>query len=285
MFFQYRPNEKWYSHSSIPRFINSSRRATPLMIIWTNKVDAEEMIQSSACRWESSCVLPKCDLEDTSLYPCGKYEIINSSFEWYSATTMTMTMTMTMTHSEKSIQHSSVAWPSRREQRGHDPTKKKSLLKLVWLALLTRIAHTHLLMDSVQWASGPPGLHTTARETPNVHIFRVPPSITPPKFHERTPKRGRKEWRQWREREKKSAKFWAPHPSRSPPFGASTLRGLHPLGHHLVDRTLCGPKIQHLKIGRSRYWPTSKLAEDEIGRGRSRNWPKSIALKHTMLLE
>ena len=47
-----------------------------------------------------------------------------------------------MTHSKKSIQQSLVAWPYRRERRGHDPAKK-SLLKLVWLALLARFAHTH----------------------------------------------------------------------------------------------------------------------------------------------
>ena len=63
---------------------------------------------------------------------------------------------------------------------------------------------------------------------------------TPPKFHEKTPREGRKERILRRDREKKSAKFWAPHPSaphRSnphpsgphpsgpPPFGSSTLWG------------------------------------------------------------
>ena len=55
--------------------------------------------------------------------------------------TTPMTMTMTMTHSKKFIQQSLVAWPYRRERRGHDPTK--SLLKLVWLALWARFALTH----------------------------------------------------------------------------------------------------------------------------------------------
>ena len=53
-----------------------------------------------------------------------------------------LTMTMTMTHSKKSIQQSSVAWPYRRERRGQDPAKR-SLLKLMRLALLTKCALAH----------------------------------------------------------------------------------------------------------------------------------------------
>ena len=49
---------------------------------------------------------------------------------------------MTMTHSQKSVQQMLVAWPYRRERRGHDPAKN-SLVKLVWLALLARFAPTH----------------------------------------------------------------------------------------------------------------------------------------------
>ena len=52
------------------------------------------------------------------------------------------TMTMTMAHSEKSIQHLSVAWPYRHEWKGRDPTKK-SLLKLMGLARLVRCVHAH----------------------------------------------------------------------------------------------------------------------------------------------
>ena len=36
-------------------------------------------------------------------------------------------MTMTMTHSDKSVQQSLEAWPYKRERRGHDPAKKKSV--------------------------------------------------------------------------------------------------------------------------------------------------------------
>ena len=49
--------------------------------------------------------------------------------------------------------------------------------------------------------------------------------------------------------------------SGPPPFGASTLRGLHPSGPPPFGAHPCGPKIQHSKIGRSRNWPKSKLAE------------------------
>ena len=75
----------------------------------------------------------------------------------------------------------------------------------------------------------------------------------------------------------------------SPPFGETPFGvalylglGLHPSGPTLRGPTIQGPhpfvvqKIQHPKIGRSRNWPKSKLAEVEIGR--SRNWPKSITL-------
>ena len=46
----------------------------------------------------------------------------------------TMTMTMTMTHSEKSHIRRMKAWPYRQECRGHDSTKKESVL-------LMKLAH------------------------------------------------------------------------------------------------------------------------------------------------
>ena len=52
---------------------------------------------------------------------------------------------------------------------------------------------------------------------------------TPPKFHEKTPRQRQKE-RKWGGRgKKKSAKFWAPHPSGPPPFGAGQI--VKPLKH------------------------------------------------------
>ena len=56
--------------------------------------------------------------------------------------TAALTMTMAMTHSEQTVQQSLEAWPYRRERRGRDPAKK-SLLQLMWLALLARFARTH----------------------------------------------------------------------------------------------------------------------------------------------
>ena len=38
-----------------------------------------------------------------------------------------VTKTLTLTHSEKSIQQMLVAWPYRRERRGHDPREKESV--------------------------------------------------------------------------------------------------------------------------------------------------------------
>ena len=53
-------------------------------------------------------------------------------------------MTMTMTHSGKVNQHQSEAWPHGHERRGHNPAKK-SLLRLLCLALLARCATGTLL--------------------------------------------------------------------------------------------------------------------------------------------
>ena len=86
--------------------------------------------------------------------------------------------------------------------------------------------------------SWPPGLHTTAENSKRAH-FR--------------PRRWKKERILRRDREKKARNF-----------GPPPLGGLHLWGPHL----LC-PRIQHLKIGRSRCWPKSMLAEIDIGRSRS----------------
>ena len=67
----------------------------------------------------------------------------------------------------------------------------------------------------------------------------TPPALqTPQKFHEKTPRERQKE-QKWGGRGKKSAKFWPPHPSGPPPFGAALFLGLapnpsgpHPSGPH-----------------------------------------------------
>ena len=136
-------------------------------------------------------------------------------------------------------------------------------------------------------ASGPPGLLTTARELQTC-TFQGPGASNTTKIPRKDPKREKEERKLWREEGKKSAKFWAPHPSGLHASGGNYPSGPPPFG----GPTLGGPKIQHLKIGRSRNWPKSKMAEVENGRsrywpksnwpnskktaGRSRNWPKSI---------
>ena len=77
-----------------------------------------------------------------------------------------------------------------------------------------------------------------------------------------------------REREEEERNFGPPPPFGAPPFGASPFVApgfatSHFPGLGLRDPTFCGPKIQHPKIGRSRNWPKSKLAEIEIGRSRN----------------
>ena len=114
----------------------------------------------------------------------------------------------------------------------------------------------------------------------------LPPSHLPPK-------------KLWREKGKKR-EILGPPPFRAPPFGAPTFGaplfpglGLHPSGPTFRGPsfsgfglgpppfggpTLCGLKIQHPKICRSRNWPKSKLAEVEIGRSRiGRSRKKKLA--------
>ena len=84
-----------------------------------------------------------------------------------------------------------------------------------------------------------------------------------PKFHERTPKREKKERKLWREREKKR-EFWAGPPSEPPPFAS----GPPPFGSFTLPcRTDCETtKTQILAkkwigqcwIGQNLFWP--KLA-------------------------
>ena len=126
--------------------------------------------------------------------------------------------------------------------------------------------HVWALGLSCETPAAPPDRAARARtrqpeNSKRAHLS-APALQTPPTFHEKTPREGRKERILRRDREKKSAKFWAPHPSApdpsgphpsgphpwgptfsgfgpppfgappfgAPPFGASTLRGLHPSG-------------------------------------------------------
>ena len=73
-------------------------------------------------------------------------------------------------------------------------------------------------------ASGPPGLHTTARELQTC-TFQAPALQ---KTHQNSTRRhpGREERKLWWERKKKR-EILAPHPSGPPPFGPPTLRTPH----------------------------------------------------------
>ena len=109
----------------------------------------------------------------------------------------------------------------------------------------------------------PKGRRGSTRQPENskrAHLS-APALQTPPKFHEKTNKRGR--MKTVAGEGKKSAKFWASHPSAPPLF---LCLGLH----------LSGPYPLWSKNSTSKNWPKSKLAEVE--NGRSRNWPKSTAL-------
>ena len=95
----------------------------------------------------------------------------------------------------------------------------------------------------------PPGRHTTARELQTCTFQGPGASKTPPKFHEKTPRETQKRARWWREREKKSANFWASHPS-----------GLHPSGPHFFQvwaPTLC----EGCLVVRSGHDPQAEVAQ------------------------
>ena len=114
-------------------------------------------------------------------------------------------------------------------------------------------------------------------------LHSLGPTLRLPQNSTQGPQEREKEERKlWRRREKK-ARNSGPPTLRGSTLLDSTLRGptlrgpLFPglastlWGPPFEGPTLCRPKIQHPKIGRSRNWPKSKKRA-----GRSRNWPKSI---------
>ena len=104
----------------------------------------------------------------------------------------------------------------------------------------------------------PPGLHTTTRE-----LQTWPQRFqTPPKFHEKTLKREKKERKLWREKGKKARNV-----------GPPTLRGPHPSGPH-PSRELCLPTTEDGRVGVVRGW------REDFGPSRTNLcefffWPKS----------
>ena len=99
--------------------------------------------------------------------------------------------------------------------------------------------------------AGAAGASHDSPRTPNVHISG------PRRFkhHQNSTKKTKRESKLWREREKKSAKFWAPtlrgstlpHPSGPHPSGPHPL-GPHPLGPHHDTKNI-GQKNGLAKIG------------------------------------
>ena len=134
--------------------------------------------------------------------------------------------------------------------------------------------------------TGPPGLAHDSPRTPNVHISG-PRHF---KHHQNSTKKNKREGEKnrklWREREKKSAKFWAPtvrgpHPSGPHPSGPPLFLGLvpHPLGPHHDTKNI-GQKnwIGQNWIGQNWLWP--ELAGPKP-RWPKRDWPKSASSAHS----
>ena len=133
--------------------------------------------------------------------------------------------------------------------------------------------HVWALWLSCGTPAAPPdraaGARTRQPENSKRAHLSAPALQTPPKFHEKTPREGRKERILWRERKKKSAKIWAPHlgappfgappfwappfwapPFGPPPFGPPLFLGLgpHPSGPHWVWPLACMKKTKQLRI-------------------------------------
>ena len=127
-------------------------------------------------------------------------------------------------------------------------------------ALLSLARH---ILESFSWGPGPSSVHVWALGLSCETRFwisgdstwvdadfglRASPLKTPPKFHEKTPKRVKKERKLWREGEKKSAKFW-----EHPPFEAPTLR-------------------RH--VGLKRHWPKQGKRREKKRKGRNKRKKK-----------
>ena len=95
-----------------------------------------------------------CDLQGTSVPPivathrCVVFFSVSHPPE--SSDHARLTMTMTMTHSEKSNQQSLVAWPYRRERRGHDPACAVGKV-CTYTLLMTVCSTSDRLVNSSRW--------------------------------------------------------------------------------------------------------------------------------------
>ena len=147
----------------------------------------------------------------------------------------------------------------------------------------------HLGSRAVVWNPGGPtrpgrrGSHTTARELQTC-TFHGPGASNTTKIPRKDPKREKEERNLWREKGRKSAKFWAPHPSGlhpsgPPPFGASTLRGLHPSGPHPSGQVWpkSANKDGQSRFGQSRSQPSGQIAMG-CGHILDRQWRSLCAL-------
>ena len=165
--------------------------------------------------------------------------------------------------------------------------------------------HVWALGLSCETPAAPPdraaGARTRQPENSKRAHFTAPALQTPPKFHERTPRERKKKENCGGKREKKRENFGPPtlrgSTLRGSTLRGSTLRGpnlrgpnllplflglgLHPRGLHplgappFVVQKFNIQKLTEVEIGRSRIGRTRKKKA-----GRSRNWPKSIALEN-----
>ena len=95
---------------------------------------------------------------------------------------------------------------------------------VVWLLVWTSLRRTSLHRTAQNVALFfPAGVSDDSPRTPNVHILGPGASKSPPRFNEKTPKRGQKERKMWREREQKARNF-GPPTLRGPTLRSPTLR-------------------------------------------------------------
>ena len=122
-----------------------------------------------------------------------------------------------------------------------------------------------------RWLWGRRGFTRQPENSKRAH-FSSPAFQTPPKFHEKTSKRGKTERKLWRAREKKNAKFWAP-PFGSPTLWGPSFQGLgarwakrlkHQFGKSATQISAEVGRLRLGKVGQIFFWPISV-------------WPKSVA--------
>ena len=122
-------------------------------------------------------------------------------------------------------------------------------------------------------ALGPPGLHTTTREL-QTHTFQRPGASNTTKIPREDPPEREERVKFPAEEKKKSAKFWASHPSGPPPLRAHFPRSHHAHRPTSTSITNTPPPHQRKQIGQMRSGQIRSIGDGQIRFGQMRSRPK-----------